>query len=92
MYESSSDEEETTEEDAVEGGSPQLSTGLVDVEDMGRVVGKMKSAKTQRLEVTEFYRSAKLFISCLLKSIRVHLVLSFCTLSWSYCVEFFFTL
>ena len=40
-------------EESVEGDNPQLSGALVDVEDMGRVVGKMKSAKSRRQEVME---------------------------------------
>ncbi len=50
QYESSSDEEDTGEE-VPEGGSPRSTVGLVDVEDMGQVMGKMKSAKSLRREV-----------------------------------------
>ncbi len=51
LYESSSEDEASGAEEEAEGGSPRSSVGLVDVEDMGHVMGKMKSAKSQRREV-----------------------------------------
>ncbi len=61
LYETSSDEEE--EEDGKSGGgvvseghSPS-SEGLVDVEDIGSMMGKMKSAKKRREEEEEAVRS-----------------------------------
>ncbi|XP_064391426.1 S-adenosyl-L-methionine-dependent tRNA 4-demethylwyosine synthase TYW1-like [Halichondria panicea] len=50
LYESSSEDEASGAEEEAEGGSPRSSVGLVDVEDMGHVMGKMKSAKSQRRE------------------------------------------
>ncbi len=43
QYESSSEEEDTGVE-VPEGGSPHSLVGLVDVEDMGQVIGKMELA------------------------------------------------
>ena len=55
MYESSSEEEDGGEE-VTEGGGPRSSGGLIDVEDMGQLMDKMKSAKTRRLEEEESIR------------------------------------
>ena len=60
MYESSSDEEDTVEDVNTvnkEGGNPRLSGELIDVEDMGQMMRKMKSAKSRRLEEEEAVRS-----------------------------------
>lgn len=56
LYESSSDEGEEANGDGDEAKGHSVSTGLVDVEDLGRVVGKMKSAKQRRLEEEEAVR------------------------------------
>ena len=59
MIESSSDEEEASDDDNdsinKEGGeaSPRSSEGLIDVEDMGKVVKKMKAAAKKRREEEE---------------------------------------
>ena len=55
MYESSSEEEDAGEE-VTEGGGPRSSGGLIDVEDMGQLMDKIKSAKTRRLEEEESIR------------------------------------
>lgn len=60
LYESSSDEENTVEDVSALGerkGEPLSSGGLIDVEDMGQVMRKMKSAKSRRLEEEEAVRS-----------------------------------
>ena len=62
LYESSSDEEDTTDDVntvSKEGGSPHSSGGLIDVEDMGQMMSKMKSAKSRRLEDDEAVRSGQ---------------------------------
>ena len=61
LIESSSDEEEASDNDNdstnKEGGgagvSPHSSEGLIDVEDMGKVVKKMKAAAKKRREEEE---------------------------------------
>ena len=53
LIESSSDEGEGEGEDKSEGVSPRSSEGLVDVEDMGKVVKKMKAAAKRRQEEEE---------------------------------------
>lgn len=50
LYESSSDEDDEADGDEVEGKGRGASGGLVDLEDMGGMVGKMRSAKQRRLE------------------------------------------
>lgn len=50
LYESSSDEANEADGDKVEGKGHGVSSGLVDLEDIGGMVGKMKSAKQRRLE------------------------------------------
>ena len=56
LYESSSDEGEEADGDEGEGKGRGVSTGLVDMEDLGGVMGKMKSAKQRRLEEEEAVR------------------------------------
>ena len=59
LIESSSDEEEASDNDNDStnkeggGGGPQLSEGLIDVEDMGKVVKKMKAVAKKRRDEEE---------------------------------------
>lgn len=63
LYESSSDEEEEAGDDEgagkVSGPKPSAAGGLVDLEDIGGMIDKMKSAKQRRLEEEEAMRSGK---------------------------------
>ena len=55
-YETSSDEDEAGEKEGQIGGAD----GLIDLEDIGGMMGKMKSAKQRRLEEEEAIKSGKM--------------------------------
>jgi tRNA wybutosine-synthesizing protein 1 len=58
LYESSSDDADDGDETEVKGQG--LSDGLVDLEDIGGMMGKMKSAKQRRLEEEEAVKKGEM--------------------------------